>query len=188
MITRKQKKELLVKIRDYTSTILQEIIKVKQDYTGKELAQKIGLDASRISEIIAANPKPLSESTLRKLVGGGIIKASDIVANINPTKEEAGYLRKFLAYENGKLTKGVDLLSQYGYDAADLLGKLATLAREGIDLNTILREEEEPDQSNPDNLPDEEQLAMFRRMEADLPRLIKMNQALPCMKPSRSKR
>lgn len=137
-LTKRSKKELLERVRDVVALKLDQMIRVDQKYTGKEIAQNLGLDAARISEILSVTPKPLSEQTLRKLIGGGVVNVQDILNKVNPTAEEREYLSKFRAYEEPRLVKEVEEISLLGMDPATLLGKLRRLAKKGVDINATL--------------------------------------------------
>jgi len=131
-IGKRQRRELLARVRIVVANELHQIIKVRQEWTGKEIAQNLGLDPARISEIMAATPKPFAEQTLRKLIGGGVVKVQDILNKVNPTPEEADYLRRFRAYEDKSIVSEIDDLSQAGVDVAAVLKKIRQLNTAGV--------------------------------------------------------
>ncbi len=137
-ITRRQKKDLLVKIRNVIARKLNLITKIKRTHTGKEIAEALCLDPARISEILSPKPLPLAEATLRKLIGGGIVKVAEIVKKLNPTPKEREYLSRFRTYEDQNIFTEINELSQEGIDVAALLKRIRTLQENGINVSDEL--------------------------------------------------
>lgn len=142
MLRLSQRRELMEKLRVSTGKILYEIIRVKRDYTAREICGQIDMDPARISEIFAAKPnpkKPFSEKTLRKLIGGGFVRVKALLEKTELNAEEEEFLKKFLVYEDPTIVSSVEFLRLTGYDVGSLLLQMVRLAKIGIDLKETLK-------------------------------------------------
>ena len=140
-ITRKQRQQLLERVKDVIAKDLRDLINNKRDYSGKEIAERSGLDAARISEIVTLSPREpiaLSETTLRKLIGGGFVTVDHLIAQVKLDTEERAYLNKFRVYENPGIVLAVEYITAHGGNPGVILGRIVRMMKKGINVDEAL--------------------------------------------------
>lgn len=113
-LTKKQKKDLLGRVAKVVAGELQDK-KAEQTFTFKEIATISSLTQNRLSELVRKNV--INDKTLTGLIGGGMIKVSDILKKVGPlTNQERAYLENFYIYESRELKA---LLQKYREQKVD---------------------------------------------------------------------
>lgn len=100
-LTKNQRKKLMGRV---ALIVAQELnnLKVAKVLTFKEIAALTGLTQNRLSELQQKNV--INDKILAGLIGGGMVKVSDILKKIGPlTEQEKTYLQNFYIYENREL-------------------------------------------------------------------------------------
>lgn len=139
-ILRSHRVVLIARIRICVQKELDQLINVTREYTGKEIAERCGLDAARISEILSTNSTiALSENTLRKIIGGGFLKVDKILNTVNPQdKEEIEYINKFRIFEDQLVITSLERMGKHSVNVGKLMMMMVHLMDKGIDLEEFL--------------------------------------------------
>lgn len=107
-LTKDNKKELLRRVAHVLREMLLDV-KASQKLTFKEMSAVTGIPQNRLSEII--QKQLLSEKTLTGIIGGSLVKVSDLLKKTGPLSvQEKSYLENFYLFENRELK---ELLLKY---------------------------------------------------------------------------
>lgn len=118
MITKRETKTLIQeKLQPVVADLLRE---ARSRYFQNEMAARCNLGENRISEYIKQTRK-LTEKSLIQLIGGGIVKTSELKKRADLNDGEAQYLDSLAIYENEGLKHELRLYSEAGLDPVKAL-------------------------------------------------------------------
>lgn len=135
-LTKKELRELLIKISHYIAKKLMQI-KEQQTYTDSEIGRMCDIYVSRITELryfmqprINSNGEPTMYThpvflnQLERMVAGGFLSVNELKDNVDLTPKEENFINNLIIFEDDLLRMAASELKRRGYEPGKMLFEL----------------------------------------------------------------
>lgn len=117
-----KEKKLFGKLTEYAGKKITWMNQV-EEWTMAEISEKCGIGGTRLSEIksYAKYQRPINETFLAALIGGGILSITEIKEKCDLDNEEEAFVNKMSFYENSVLRKEAQAAELEGINVLELI-------------------------------------------------------------------